>query len=59
MRVYISEHGKGWSELEIPIELRNKTFEEVGNWAYQIRCVNEFKGMLITENPKPFSFYQE
>jgi hypothetical protein len=59
MRVYISEQGKGWFELEIPMELKNKTFEEIGNWAYQIISIHKFKGMLVTENPRPFSFYQE
>ena len=59
MRAYISETGKGWFELEIPIELKNKTLEEVGNWAHQFISKNRFKGMLVTENPRPFSFFQE
>jgi len=55
VKIFVSRPNEGWSEIDIPESYQRYSYERV---VKQIHCLLErhrYKGLLITENPSPFS----
>ena len=52
-KVFISRPKEGWSELTIPEEFQQYSYNQMVKKVYKILDVNSYKGLLITENPTP------
>jgi hypothetical protein len=57
-KVFISEKGKGWFEIDVPYELQASSYEKIGSWAYNYTRAHQYKGMLISENPEPYPLHR-
>jgi hypothetical protein len=53
-KVYISRPYKGWTEVEIPEEFQQFSYERLVNQIHVFLRKSNYKGLLITENPCPF-----
>jgi hypothetical protein len=53
-KVYISRPNKGWSEVDIPGEFQQFSYEKLVNRIHAFLNRKNYKGLLITENPAPF-----
>jgi hypothetical protein len=52
--IFVSSPYDGWSELDIPKDYQQYSYEKL---VKKIHCLLErhrYKGLLITENPSPF-----
>lgn len=56
-KVFISKQNEGWSEVEIPDEFEKYSYEKLVKFTHRLLQRNKYKGLLITENPSPFSRY--
>jgi len=54
-KVFISKPNEGWSELSVPKEFEKYSYEKLVKFTHRILQRNKYKGLLITENPSPFS----
>ncbi len=54
-KVFISKQNEGWSEVRIPEEFEKYPYEKLVNITHRLLQRNKYKGLLITENPSPFS----
>jgi hypothetical protein len=53
-RVFISRPDEGWSEIEVPEEFRKYPYDKLVGKVHELLQQTVYKGLLITENPKPF-----
>jgi hypothetical protein len=54
-RVFISRPNEGWSEIEIPEEFRKYPYDKLVRRIHFLLKDVYYKGLLITQNPLPFS----
>jgi hypothetical protein len=54
-KVFISRSNEGWREISIPKEFQHYNYDKLVNKVYKLLKPHSFKGILITENPLPFS----
>jgi hypothetical protein len=54
-KIFISKQDEGWSELSIPDEFKKYSYEKLVKFTHRLLQRNKYKGLLITENPSPFS----
>jgi hypothetical protein len=54
-KVFISKSNEGWREISIPEEFQHYNYDKLVNKVYKLMRTHSFKGILITENPLPFS----
>lgn len=54
-KIFISKQNEGWSELSIPEEFKQYPYEKLVKFTHRLLQRNKYKGLLITENPSPFS----
>ncbi|MBN2523327.1 MAG: hypothetical protein JXB24_08615 [Bacteroidales bacterium] len=54
-KVFISKQNEGWSEFRIPEEFEQYSYEKLVKTIHRLVQRNKYKGLLITENPSPFS----
>lgn len=55
MKVFISRHKKGWAEVDLPPEMKTYSYERLLAEIHSLIHCSDYKGLLITENPHPFS----
>jgi len=53
-RVYISETNAGWTEVSLPGEFQQFSYDTLVNRVHSLLNRENYKGLLITENPRPF-----
>jgi hypothetical protein len=53
-RIFISKPDEGWSEIEIPEEFYRYPYDKLVVSVHKLLQQTTYKGLLITENPKPF-----
>jgi len=53
-RVFISNPGEGWSEIEIPESFHKYPYDLFVSNVHKLVHHTVYKGLLITENPMPF-----
>jgi len=54
-KVFISRSNEGWREISIPEEFQNYSYDKLVNKVYNLIKPCTYKGILITQNPLPFS----
>lgn len=54
-KIFISKQDEGWSELSIPDEFKKYSYEKLVKFTHRLLQRSKYKGLLITENPSPFS----
>lgn len=54
-KVFISRSNEGWKEISIPKEFQHYNYDKLVNKVYNLLKPHSYKGILITENPQPFS----
>jgi len=54
-KVFISKSNEGWREITIPEEFHKYSYDKLVNKVYNLLRPHSYKGILITENPLPFS----
>ncbi|MBN1599829.1 MAG: hypothetical protein JW894_16155 [Bacteroidales bacterium] len=54
IKVFVSKQNEGWSELNIPKEFRYFSYDKMVRNIHKIVERNDYKGLLITQNPEPF-----
>lgn len=54
-KIYISRPDMGWTEVDVPEKYRYYSYEALIKVVHQFVDVESCKGILITENPNPFS----
>jgi hypothetical protein len=53
-KIYISKQSTGWEEVEIPEFYKRYSHDALITVAHQFLNTQTCKGILFTENPKPF-----
>lgn len=53
-KIFISNKGTGWKEIEIPEYYKKYSHDALVAVVHKFISNNSYKGILITENPKPF-----
>lgn len=53
-KVFVSRPNEGWSEIRIPKEFEDFSYEIIVSRVHAMLRWKSYKGLLITENPSPF-----
>jgi hypothetical protein len=54
-KIFVSRLDEGWSEVEIPKEFQQYPYDKLVRNAHKLLGNKSYKGLLITQNPSPFS----
>jgi hypothetical protein len=54
-KIFVSRRNEGWSEVEIPEEFQQYPYDKLVKNVHKLVEEKPFKGLLITQNPFPFS----
>jgi hypothetical protein len=54
-KIFISRVNEGWTEVEVPKEFQHYPYERLVLVAHKMLGEKSYKGLLITQNPAPFT----
>jgi hypothetical protein len=54
-KIFISRVNEGWTEVQVPKEFEQYPYEKLVRIAHRLLREETYKGLLITQNPAPFS----
>lgn len=52
-RIFISKANRGWEEVQVPERFNRYSYDALISIMHQFIDINQYKGVLITENPNP------